>query len=79
MQPKRCGIAGFFQVTVGAMIVFYFLNYSKIRKLFISLRRYFFSNLNIFFQNATGITSTTKWCTHRVLVHLASIEAYNAM
>jgi Mitochondrial F1F0-ATP synthase, subunit f len=30
MQPKRVGIAPFFQVVVGSMIVFYAMNYGKI-------------------------------------------------
>ncbi len=32
MQPKKVGIAPFVQVTVGAMIFFYALNYGKMSK-----------------------------------------------
>ncbi|XP_011870606.1 PREDICTED: putative ATP synthase subunit f, mitochondrial [Vollenhovia emeryi] len=31
VQPKRTGIAPFFQAIVGSMIVFYVMNYKKIR------------------------------------------------
>ncbi|XP_022916808.1 putative ATP synthase subunit f, mitochondrial [Onthophagus taurus] len=32
IQPKRAGIAGFFQLISVSMAVFYFLNYGKIKK-----------------------------------------------
>lgn len=32
VQPKRAGIAPFFQIVTGAMIFFYVINYGKIRE-----------------------------------------------
>lgn len=43
VQPKRAGIAPFFQVVVGSIIFFYIINYGKIRKLYTIKIVFFFS------------------------------------
>lgn len=53
VQPKRSGVAPFFQVVTASMIFFYAINYGKLSEFFFHTEKYFL--LNIFHKRNANI------------------------